>query len=375
MSNGLFFRDVEVEENESLYYFNARWYDPQLGRFISQDPIRDGLNWYAYCANNPLKYIDPTGLHNQTPNFGPYGDGGKYSLHQKRTNAAARNMSYSYNDNGERVYGHWQNVQEGDKIWTLKRDFGVDESWKNQDIADLSGINDKDTIYVGDTVFLPSGSKNNNWGYSRGHGDEGNYSTGSKRSAKPPKTVPPNKGGGRPRLTVNDNNGGTESDSRRNFVRTYPNDIDDALKRLVNLNTESNPTLKGYIAILIILHADGNIRVKDLGYEGYGRGSTKGDYQPGDSYIRVDDSLSSDELIGTLIHEVTHYVQYLTGAFDSYGFEDERQAFDNQYEVMKLVAPAKAEKVTNEQILEGYSKVFNEVNNGLGLNPSYGPGF
>ncbi|MBN2657013.1 MAG: hypothetical protein JXR86_08125 [Spirochaetales bacterium] len=32
----------------SLYNFNARWYDPELGRFITEDPIKDGLNWYAY---------------------------------------------------------------------------------------------------------------------------------------------------------------------------------------------------------------------------------------------------------------------------------------------------------------------------------------
>ena len=49
---------------EGLYYFNARWYDPQLGRFITEDPIKDGVNWYAYVANNPLIYTDPTGLVN-----------------------------------------------------------------------------------------------------------------------------------------------------------------------------------------------------------------------------------------------------------------------------------------------------------------------
>lgn len=33
-----------------------------MGRFITQDPIRDGINWYAYDGNNPLVYVDPTGL-------------------------------------------------------------------------------------------------------------------------------------------------------------------------------------------------------------------------------------------------------------------------------------------------------------------------
>ncbi|HEX3047112.1 MAG TPA: polymorphic toxin-type HINT domain-containing protein, partial [Bacillota bacterium] len=44
-----------------LSYFGARFYDPETGRFLSVDPGRQGLNWYAYCANNPLKYVDPNG--------------------------------------------------------------------------------------------------------------------------------------------------------------------------------------------------------------------------------------------------------------------------------------------------------------------------
>ncbi len=39
-----------------------RYYDASVGRFISEDPIQAGDNWYAYCDNNPLKAIDPSGL-------------------------------------------------------------------------------------------------------------------------------------------------------------------------------------------------------------------------------------------------------------------------------------------------------------------------
>lgn len=35
-----------------------------MGRFISEDPVKDGNNWHIYALNNPLKYIDPTGLVN-----------------------------------------------------------------------------------------------------------------------------------------------------------------------------------------------------------------------------------------------------------------------------------------------------------------------
>ncbi len=55
----------EYDEDIGLAYFNARWYDAGLGRFTSEDPARDGGNWYAYCAGNPLRYTDPTGLSTQ----------------------------------------------------------------------------------------------------------------------------------------------------------------------------------------------------------------------------------------------------------------------------------------------------------------------
>ena len=40
-----------------------RFYLPALGRFLSRDPIRDGYNWYAYCENDPVNAVDPSGLH------------------------------------------------------------------------------------------------------------------------------------------------------------------------------------------------------------------------------------------------------------------------------------------------------------------------
>ncbi len=52
----------DYDEVSGLYYFNARWYDSELGRFITEDPIKDGLNWYVYCNNNPLIFVDPSGL-------------------------------------------------------------------------------------------------------------------------------------------------------------------------------------------------------------------------------------------------------------------------------------------------------------------------
>ena len=49
------------EELDSVYLRN-RYYQPTTGRFINEDPIKDGLNWYSYCGNNPVMMVDPSGL-------------------------------------------------------------------------------------------------------------------------------------------------------------------------------------------------------------------------------------------------------------------------------------------------------------------------
>ena len=50
-----------------LYYYGARYYDPSIGRFITEDTYPGELanpqsqNLYLYVVNNPIRYIDPTG--------------------------------------------------------------------------------------------------------------------------------------------------------------------------------------------------------------------------------------------------------------------------------------------------------------------------
>jgi RHS repeat-associated protein len=61
-SERLKYTGKDYDEDIGLYHFNARWYDAETARFISEDPARDGVSWFAYVGNNPLRYIDPTGL-------------------------------------------------------------------------------------------------------------------------------------------------------------------------------------------------------------------------------------------------------------------------------------------------------------------------
>jgi RHS repeat-associated protein len=61
--NRLRFQGQQVDEGVGLAYNRNRYYDPQVGRYISQDPIglHGGTNLYAY-AKNPISWTDPLGL-------------------------------------------------------------------------------------------------------------------------------------------------------------------------------------------------------------------------------------------------------------------------------------------------------------------------
>ena len=52
----------QSDSDSGLQLLGHRYYDPSIGRFLSQDPIHDGTNWYAYADNNPLVETDATGL-------------------------------------------------------------------------------------------------------------------------------------------------------------------------------------------------------------------------------------------------------------------------------------------------------------------------
>jgi RHS repeat-associated protein len=60
---GWSFTGREWDPEAGLAYYRARYLDPKLGRFISEDPIglRGGPNRYAYVYNSPMNLVDPTG--------------------------------------------------------------------------------------------------------------------------------------------------------------------------------------------------------------------------------------------------------------------------------------------------------------------------
>ena len=65
--NPIRYRGYYYDNETGLYYLNARYYDPSIGRFISLTILDEtkghinGLNLYMYCNNNPIMYVDPSG--------------------------------------------------------------------------------------------------------------------------------------------------------------------------------------------------------------------------------------------------------------------------------------------------------------------------
>ena len=105
-------RDSDSET--SLYYYRARYFDPKLGRFVSEDPIglHGGANFYLYVLNDPVKWIDAMGL---SPGLSP--------RDVKRIQAACHKCTKGLTDVGLRadvnteLGGEWNDLT----TWFTKR--------------------------------------------------------------------------------------------------------------------------------------------------------------------------------------------------------------------------------------------------------------
>ncbi len=110
------------DEAAGLYWYASRAYDPEIGRFVSPDPIvpapgnPQSLNRYSYVYNNPLKYVDPSSL---TPNDGNW----DYDW--------AREFAENH-DNQQPTEEDWKALQHS----LLHPGSGPGGSWTDQDWVD-----------------------------------------------------------------------------------------------------------------------------------------------------------------------------------------------------------------------------------------------
>ena len=103
------YRGYYYDTETGLYYLITRYYDPVVGRFINEDGLLNGgiisANLFAYCCNNPIRYIDPCGT---CPHDGKvYQDGNFEGLPQYNPNCGkcASHGSYSLIGKDGKSYG------------------------------------------------------------------------------------------------------------------------------------------------------------------------------------------------------------------------------------------------------------------------------
>lgn len=110
-----------LDDDTGLYYFGARYYDPALGRFISPDPLYVGdperctgnptsCNLFAYANNNPMAYIDPTGLEEIVAGDAAYRRQVEEDI--QRTDPTARVDSKTGEVSQSWLHGAWLDVKD-----------------------------------------------------------------------------------------------------------------------------------------------------------------------------------------------------------------------------------------------------------------------
>jgi RHS repeat-associated protein len=96
------FTGREWDPETGLYYYRARYYDPVVGRCVSEDPIRwlGGINLHRYAGSNPGNFVDPTGLDLLPDGFtGPPKPGDTYQkqldiYHEARRHVGSEDWSW-----------------------------------------------------------------------------------------------------------------------------------------------------------------------------------------------------------------------------------------------------------------------------------------
>ena len=96
------------------YYLRARFYNPVIARFLSEDTYYgDGLNLYAYCHNNPVGYVDPSG-HEGLICSKKYGELKKKEAGGGTLSEIERQQIYEYEQNQKKSSGAGSGSKSGD---------------------------------------------------------------------------------------------------------------------------------------------------------------------------------------------------------------------------------------------------------------------
>lgn len=180
VENRILYTGQQYDQETEQYYLRARYYNPVIGRFMQEDTYRgDGLNLYAYCANNPVIYYDPSGHSKQeynddinSPNGTPGGnvDNGisaipdlsnkavKHPMNDHMPSRYAQQLGYLSREEVERQL---QGTTFFNPNWTDEQvrealNFGYKEALSNNFLNgnyEFTFLGDKVTIFLDDGIF------------------------------------------------------------------------------------------------------------------------------------------------------------------------------------------------------------------------------
>ncbi len=138
-----FYTGKDVDPDTGLRYHWNRWTSEDGSRFMSEDPARDGVNWYGYCGGNPILFIDPTGFGRTVDDYYYMKDatGGKGDVGEGQTGPAEKlTPNQRYREWAEPL---WNRKSELIKIKSELRDKLIKE------INDSSLFADMELLFIG----------------------------------------------------------------------------------------------------------------------------------------------------------------------------------------------------------------------------------
>jgi uncharacterized protein (TIGR02594 family) len=121
------FNSKELDEETGLYYYGARYYEPRVSVWYGTDPMQEkypGVSSYAYCLNNPVKFIDPTGMD---------------WVENNETSDITWNKNVTSADNTPEGFTYRGTSYQREKIWTNQIVKGNSESGLMQEIYNSDG--------------------------------------------------------------------------------------------------------------------------------------------------------------------------------------------------------------------------------------------
>ncbi|MBP5613045.1 MAG: RHS repeat-associated core domain-containing protein, partial [Bacteroidales bacterium] len=152
------FNAKELDEETGMYYYEARYYKPPV--FTSRDPMSEKYFWmtpYAYCANNPVKYVDPDGRKIIIRHWVSDGDqDGEYKPGHLNKEAAEQLENFAKTKEGFAFLSQY--ATKGQKIGSVE--FTEDGIYAKHNLYILEFNNDG-TVVEGRFSYSPENNKMN----------------------------------------------------------------------------------------------------------------------------------------------------------------------------------------------------------------------